>query len=66
MHRLTTFQSKNLKGSDHLGDLGMDGSTILKCTDLLKIYVRMQTGFIYLKTRFSGSYEQSNVHFRFP
>jgi hypothetical protein len=44
----TEFQSKNLKGRDHLEDLSIDGSVILKCV-LKKYGVRMWTGFIWLR-----------------
>jgi hypothetical protein len=26
------FKSENLKGRDHLGELGVDGGLVLKCT----------------------------------
>jgi hypothetical protein len=50
---LKTFQPEYLKGYDNLGDLGLHGSivlsTVLKCTDLLKLYdMKMETGFIHL------------------
>jgi hypothetical protein len=41
----TKFWSENVKGSDHMGDLGLDGKIILKCI-LKKWDGRAWTGFI--------------------
>jgi hypothetical protein len=47
LHRLNIFLG-NHKGSDHLGDTGIDGKVIIKF--ILKIWgLEMWTGFIWLR-----------------
>jgi hypothetical protein len=49
----TKFKSENLKGRDHLGDLGVDERIILEW--VLKNWVmRMWTEFIWLRTEARG------------
>jgi hypothetical protein len=48
----TQFQSENLKGKDHLEDIGEDGRIILKCT--LKKYDMVWTRFNWLRIWSNG------------
>jgi hypothetical protein len=50
---LTKFSSGNLKGRDHLEDLGVDVKLILKSI-LRKYSGKMWTGFIWLRIGTSG------------
>jgi hypothetical protein len=53
---------ENLKGRDHLGDLGVDGKIILKRI-LGKQDVRMWTAFIWLKMDpLAGCWEYGNKY----
>jgi hypothetical protein len=48
---LTMFRFQNLKGRDHLEDLGADGKILVW---ILETAGKMCTGFIWLRIRTSG------------
>jgi hypothetical protein len=53
MRNIVKYLVENLKGGDHLGKPGMDEMIILKWI-LTVQYMRMQTGFKWLWTTYSG------------